>query len=119
VSFELERSYRFEAAHRLPEVPPQHRCWQLHGHSYEIAVGVTGNLDAQGWVCDFAAIDAAVEPLVTILDHCYLNEIAGLENPTSELLAQWLWERLKPELPGLCAVAVGETVGSRVTYRGQ
>lgn len=120
MSFELERSYRFEAAHWLPAVPADHRCRNLHGHSYEVVVTVAGELDhARGWVIDFAAIDAEVAPLISSLDHSCLNDAPGLENPTSELLARWLWEHLEPALAGLSAVSVAETPDSRVTYRGR
>lgn len=117
--FELERSYRFEAAHHLPHVLESHPCRRLHGHSYRITVAVTGFTDEQsGWVMDFADIDAVVEPVCAQLDHQLLNDIAGLENPTSERLAGWLWKRLAPSLPGLSAVRVAETRDSACTYRG-
>jgi 6-pyruvoyltetrahydropterin/6-carboxytetrahydropterin synthase len=114
----LERSYRFEAAHVLPNVPPGHKCARMHGHSYEIVVAIEGDLDpVRGWVMDFAAIDELVQPLVRDLDHRVLNEIDGLANPTSELLAAWLWHRLAPALP-LCEIVVSETPTSRCIYRG-
>ena len=115
----LERSYRFEAAHFLPKVPPGHKCARLHGHSYNIDVVIEGPVDPErGWVVDFADIDAHAQPLVRQLDHQVLNEIEGLENPTSELLAGWLWRRLAGPLPGLCEVVVSETASSRCIYRG-
>jgi 6-pyruvoyltetrahydropterin/6-carboxytetrahydropterin synthase len=117
-AFELQRSYRFEAAHHLPNAAEAHPCRRLHGHSYRIEVTVTGHADAQrGWVIDFADIDAVVEPVCAQLDHQLLNDIAGLENPTSEVLARWLWERLAPSLPGLSSVRVAETLDSACTYR--
>jgi 6-pyruvoyltetrahydropterin/6-carboxytetrahydropterin synthase len=117
--FELERSYRFEAAHHLPRVDESHPCRRLHGHSYRIEVTVTGRAgEESGWVIDFADIDAVVEPVCAQLDHQLLNEIAGLENPTSEVLGRWLWERLATGLPGLTAVRVAETPASACTYRG-
>jgi 6-pyruvoyltetrahydropterin/6-carboxytetrahydropterin synthase len=117
--FELERSYRVEAAHRLPHVAESHPCRRLHGHSYRIEVTVTGRAGEQsGWVIDFADIDDVVEPVCAQLDHQLLNDIAGLENPTSEVLAGWLWERLVTGLPGLSAVRVAETADSACTYRG-
>jgi 6-pyruvoyltetrahydropterin/6-carboxytetrahydropterin synthase len=120
MSFALKRTYRFEAAHWLPAVPDDHRCRKLHGHSYRIVVEVSDQLDPEcGWVVDFAVIDAASEPLIATLDHTCLNEIAGLENPTSELLALWLWQRLDAELAGLSAISVAETPDSCVTYRGR
>lgn len=110
---------RFEAAHRLPNVPATHKCSRLHGHSYKVELHVTGPIDPHlGWVMDFAQIRAAFQPLHTQLDHYYLNDIEGLQNPTSELLAQWIWQRLKPTLPLLSAVAVQETCTSRCVFRG-
>jgi 6-pyruvoyltetrahydropterin/6-carboxytetrahydropterin synthase len=115
----LERSYRFEAAHFLPKVPPGHKCARMHGHSYQVEVVIEGELDPErGWVMDFAEIDERAQPLVRQLDHQVLNEIAGLANPTSELLAVWWWQQLAPVLPGLQEVAVSETPTSRCVYRG-
>ena len=115
----LERSYRFEAAHFLPKVPTGHKCARVHGHSYLVSVAVEGVVtEIQGWVIDFADIDEHVAPLVKQLDHQLLNEIDGLANPTSELLAAWWWQHLAGELPGLCEVVVSETPSSRCVYRG-
>jgi 6-pyruvoyltetrahydropterin/6-carboxytetrahydropterin synthase len=117
--FELQRSYRLEAAHHLPYVSESHPCRRLHGHSYQVDVSVSGEMDKQtGWVIDFADIDEVVEPIRRELDHQLLNEIPGLENPTSERLAAWLWERLTPGLSGLSAIRVAETPDSACTYRG-
>lgn len=117
--FDLERSYRFEAAHYLPNAPEAHQCRRLHGHSYRIDVRVTGRAgEKSGWVIDFADIDTVVEPVCAQLDHQLLNDIVGLENPTSERLAHWLWKRLAPDLPCLSAVRVAETPESACTYRG-
>ena len=116
----LERSYRFEAAHFLPRVPPGHKCARMHGHSYHIEVAVEGEVDPErGWVMDFAEIDEHVAPLVRQLDHQVLNEIEGLSNPTSELLSRWFWGRLAPWMPGLVEVVVSETPTSRCVYRGE
>ncbi len=115
----LERSYRFEAAHFLPKVPPGHKCARMHGHSYLVEVAVEGEVDpARGWLIDFADIDEHAGPLVRQLDHQVLNEIEGLANPTSELLAAWWWQKLAPGLPQLFEVAVSETPSSRCVYRG-
>lgn len=109
-SMEIFREFRFEAAHRLPLVPPGHKCARLHGHSFRVMVCVTGDIDAKtGMVCDYAEIRRAFEPLLDQLDHHYLNQIKGLENPTSETLAVWIVQRLKPALPGLSRVRVHET----------
>ena len=116
----LERSYRFEAAHFLPRVPPGHKCARMHGHSYHIEVAVEGEVDSErGWVMDFAEIDEHVAPLSRQLDHQVLNEIEGLNNPTSELLSRWFWNRLSLWMPGLVEIVVSETPTSRCIYRGE
>jgi len=115
---EIFREFTFEAAHRLPFVPAGHKCARLHGHSYRVEVRVSGPVDElAGWVMDFGEIKAAVAPLLSQLDHYYLNEVPGLENPTSENLACWIWDRLVASLP-LDAVTVRETCTSGCTYRG-
>ena len=116
---EIFKEFRLESARWLPNVPPGHKCSRLHGHSFRIAVHVAGPLDAHlGWVCDFADISKVVAPLIEQLDHRCLNEIAGLENPTSEILAAWIWQRLKPALPGLSRVLIHETCTSGCEYHG-
>ena len=117
---ELSRDYRFEAAHRLPRVPADHKCARMHGHSFRIEVSVHGAVDERtGWLIDFGEITAIVEPLLKReLDHRTLNDVPGLENPTSERLCLWLWKRLEPLIPGLSAVTVHETCTARCTYRG-
>src|SRR3954452_11512181 len=113
----LERIYRFEAAHFLPKVPAGHKCARMHGHSYLVEIVIEGEVDPErGWVMDFAEIDEHVSPLVRALDHQVLNEIDGLANPTSELLAVWWWQRLAPTLPGLVEGCVSETATARRVY---
>ena len=110
----------FEAAHRLPHVPEGHKCARLHGHSFRVEVHVEGPVDPHtGWVMDFADVRAACQPVRDQLDHHYLNEVEGLENPTSEHLAAWLWARLRPALPGLAEIVVRETCTSGCRYRGE
>ena len=110
---------RFESAHRLPNVPADHKCARLHGHSYRAELHVTGPVDAKsGWVMDFADVRAAFRPLFDVLDHYYLNDVPGLENPTSEVLAKWIWTKLKPTLPLLSRVVIHETCTSRCSYPG-
>lgn len=117
---ELNKKFTFEAAHKLPNTPPGHKCRRLHGHSYCIEIEVKGEVGEQnGWVIDFADIKEAWKPLHAELDHYYLNEIKGLENPTSEVLSAWIWERLAPTLEHLSAVTVHETCTSSCTYRGE
>src|SRR4029434_5594681 len=114
---DIERTFRFEAAHVLPNVPPGHKCRRLHGHSFIVDVAVRGGVDERlGWYIDYADLEAAFEPLRSRLDHYYLNEVEGLENPTSENLAHWIWERLSPQLPGLFRIVVHETCNARCIY---
>lgn len=116
---EIFKEFRIEAAHRLPQVPAQHKCARLHGHSFRIGVHVEGPVHpVQGWVLDFADLKRAFAPLHEALDHRYLNEVPGLENPTSEQLAVWIWQHLKPALPGLSRITVRETCTSGCEYRG-
>jgi 6-pyruvoyltetrahydropterin/6-carboxytetrahydropterin synthase len=117
---ELTKEFSFEAAHRLPMVPADHKCARMHGHSFRVEVVVAGPIDARmGWLVDYASITEIVEPLIRHeLDHRTLNDVRGLENPTSELLCVWLWERLAPRLPGLASLTVAETCTARCTYRG-
>ncbi len=115
----ISRAFTFEAAHLLPDTPPGHKCRRLHGHSYRVTVEVTGPVDPRtGWVLDFAEIHSAFEPVRARLDHYYLNEVEGLANPTSENIARWIWDRLRPTLPLLSAVIVEETCDNRCEYRG-
>jgi len=116
---ELVKDFRFEAAHFLPNVPEEHKCRRMHGHSFRGEVAVRGPIDPQtGWVMDFADLREAVDPLVRRLDHYLLNEIEGLENPTSEIVAIWLWRRLATTLPQLHRVTIEETCASRCHYFG-
>ena len=116
---ELRKTFQFEAAHLLPHLPQSHKCRRLHGHSFRVEVAVSGPLEPKlGWVMDYAAIAEAFKPIQECLDHCYLNEIQGLENPTSENIAIWIWHRLKPVLPALSEVVVAETCAARCIYKG-
>ena len=116
---ELRKTFQFEAAHYLPNLPKEHKCHRLHGHSFKVEIVVEGECDPKlGWVIDYADISTAFKTLWEQLDHHYLNEIEGLENPTSENLALWIWERLQPKLSILTAVEVAETCTARCVYRG-
>jgi len=115
---ELRKTFQFEAAHLLPHLPKSHKCRRLHGHSFKVEIVVAGECDAKlGWLMDYAHISAAFMPIWKKLDHRYLNEVAGLDNPTSEEIAVWIWERLKPKLPMLTEVVVAETCTARAVYR--
>ena len=116
---EIFKVFQIEAAHRLPNVPADHKCARLHGHSFKIEVHVSGDVDPDaGWVQDFADLSAAFAPLHKRLDHHYLNDIEGLENPTSENLATWIWREIAPSLPALSKIVVQETCTSGCCYEG-
>jgi 6-pyruvoyltetrahydropterin/6-carboxytetrahydropterin synthase len=117
---EIYKEFTFEAAHRLPHVPPGHKCGRLHGHSWKITLYARGAVDVHaGWVMDYARIRDIFEPIHQQLDHHYMNEIEGLENPTSEVLAKWIWTRLKPKLPELSKVVINETCTTGCIYAGE
>ncbi len=119
MSTTIVKTLHFEAAHSLPRTPEGHRCRRMHGHSYACELHVSGPVDPRmGWICDFADIRAAFQPLMDQLDHHVLNELPGLENPTAENIARWIWERLAPRLAGLSAVVIHETPNSRCVYTG-
>lgn len=114
----ISRSFRIEAARRLPRLPPSHPCAHLHGHSFVVELALEGEVDPElGWLVDYDAIAHAFEPVRRALDHGYLNEVEGLENPTSEHIARWVFARLEARLPQLVAVSVMETPDTRATYR--
>jgi len=116
---EIFKTCTLESAHRLPNVPPGHKCARVHGHSFRVELHVSGPVDERlGWVMDFAEVGSAFEPLYRQLDHHYLNDVPGLDNPTSENLARWIWGELKPRLPQLSRVVVHETCTSGATYTG-
>lgn len=115
----LRKSFQFEAAHLLPKLPADHKCRRLHGHSFKVELAVSGPCDPTlGWLIDYAEISAAFRPLWEQLDHRYLNEVPGLENPTSEQIALWIWDRLLPRLPQLSEVVVAETCTAQCEFRG-
>ncbi|MCB0557489.1 MAG: 6-carboxytetrahydropterin synthase QueD [Lewinellaceae bacterium] len=116
---EIFKEFTFDAAHYLPNVPEDHKCRRLHGHTYRIRLYIKGPLDPTlGWVMDFADIKAAWKPLEAQLDHRCLNEVDGLSNPTAEHIAAWIWERLKPELPLLHRIELRESPTAGVVYEG-
>lgn len=115
----LSKTFHFEAAHDLPTFPDGHKCRRLHGHSFRFDVIVEGEVDpAKGYLIDYGDLKTAADPLVRELDHYYLNEIPGLSNPTSETLAKWVYDRLKPTLPLLKSIVFHETCTSSCEYMG-
>ena len=117
---DIYKEFTIEAAHLLPNLPDGHKCKRLHGHSFRIEIHINGEVDKKlGWVMDFSDISKSFQPLFETLDHQYLNEIDGLENPTSENIAKWIWNKLNPELPGLSKIIIKETCTSGCIYRGE
>lgn len=116
---EVYREFKFDAAHLLPNITPGHSCSRMHGHTFRVVVRLEGEVGKKtGWVRDFGEIKRLCEPVMDELDHSTLNDIPGLDNPTSENIAVWIWNRLRPVLPELSAVEVGETSATGCTYRG-
>ena len=112
------KDFTFEAAHKLPLVPQDHKCFNLHGHSFRVRVYVEGNINEMGWVMDFADIKLMCNPIIDVLDHSYLNELEGLDNPTSENIAIWIWQKLEKKLQDLSSIEVMETCNSGCIYQG-
>ncbi|MDG2213413.1 MAG: 6-carboxytetrahydropterin synthase QueD [Verrucomicrobiota bacterium] len=117
---ELKKSFQFEAAHSLPHLPAEHKCARLHGHSFKIELTVEGHVDKKlGWLIDYGDLSEAFRPTWEKLDHHHLNEIEGLENPTSENIARWTWDEIKPKIPLLTTIEIAETCNASCIYRGQ
>lgn len=114
------KQFTFDSAHFLPNVPSEHKCRQIHGHTYQLTIFIQGPLDAHlGWVDDFAVIKNEVKKIIEIVDHKMLNNIEGLENPTCELLAKWLWDQIRMKIPLLKKIELYETPTSGVIYEGE
>lgn len=105
----ISKTFDFDAAHFLPNVPKRHKCRRLHGHTYRVEVVLRGVPDRRGFVVDYAEIAAAWKPIEEMLDHRLLNDIEGLENPSTEVLAPWIAHALLDALPLLHAVRVYES----------
>lgn len=115
----IYKEFKFDAAHRLTAVDEGHKCGNLHGHTFVLEVHLEGEVDPQkGWILDFNVLCAAVDPIINQLDHSVLNEIDGLENPTSENLCAWFWNQLKPILPQLSRIMIKESPSSGCIYEG-
>ena len=113
------KQFTFDSAHFLPMVPDGHKCKQVHGHTYKLTIFIEGPIEEiSGWVADFADIKRLVGSTVDMVDHKFLNDVAGLENPTCELLAVWLWDKIKRSLPLLKRIELYETPTSGVIYEG-
>ncbi len=117
---EVYREFKFDAAHRLPNLPPDHKCSRLHGHTFKVIIMLEAPVGTDtGWVRDFAEIKRLSAPVIDELDHTFLNDIPGLENPTSENIAIWVWNILKPLIPELSSIEIKETASAGCRYRGQ
>lgn len=115
----IYKQFTFDSAHQLPNVPEGHKCKNLHGHTYHLTVYIEGELDEKlGWVMDFSEVKEAMRPVLKKVDHNYLNDIPGLENPTSEVLVVWIWKQIKPALPMLKRLELKETPTSGAIYEG-
>lgn len=115
----IYKQFTFDSAHQLPNVPEGHKCKNLHGHTYHLTVYIEGDLDPKlCWVMDFSDLKAVLKPILDQLDHNYLNDIKGLENPTSEVLVVWIWNQIKPALPLLTRLELKETPTSGAIYEG-
>lgn len=116
----ITKDFRFEAAHTLPSLPDDHKCRQMHGHSFKVEIHIEGEVDEKiGWIYDHKVISNAMNPLLDQLDHSYLNDIEGLESPTIEIIAAWFWRKLEHQLPGLCEIVICETPAARCSFRGE
>lgn len=116
----LCQQFTFDASHRLDHLPADHPCHNLHGHTYHVTIEVTGTVDEQsGFLIDYREIYRVVKPIIDRLDHRHLNDVNGLAKPTTENIAAWLWRQIKPQLPILSKITIGETPFTRCEYRGE
>ncbi len=116
---QIFRKFSFDSAHFLPNVPEGHKCRNIHGHTYKMIVFIEDDLDPKlNWVMDFAAINQAIDPIIKSIDHKLMNDIPGLENPTCEQIAIWLWNQIKEKIPQLVKIELNETPTSGVIYAG-
>lgn len=119
-SMTIFKSFTFSSSHQLPNTPLGHKCSRLHGHNYRLDVYVSGEVNEQtGWICDFGDVAKRLEPILQLLDHRHLNEIQGLENPTCENLARWIWTRTAKVLPHIQRIVIFETPRSGCEYSGE
>ena len=107
---QIFKTFYFDSAHFLPNVPEDHKCRQMHGHTYKLIIYISGSNDNhEGWIVDFAELKNRINPVIELVDHKVLNEIKGLENPTCENIAKWLWENIKKDFPSLSKLELHET----------
>lgn len=117
---EIYKEFTFDSAHFLPYVPDGHKCKNMHGHTYRLRVYIKGKPDEKlGWIMDFKDLKDAVNPVIDLLDHKLLNDVPGLENSTAENITIWIWQKIKPVLPGLSRIELYETPTTGVLYSGE
>ncbi len=117
MKYELKQHFQIESARFLPALEKTHPCARMHGHSFKIILTLKGPLDpGKGWVMDYHDIQKAMQPLLEQIDHRVLNEVVGLENPTSERLAFWIFEKMRIPLPLLTRVSILETPLTECSY---
>jgi 6-pyruvoyltetrahydropterin/6-carboxytetrahydropterin synthase len=117
---QIYKSFTFDSAHFLPNVPDGHKCKNIHGHTYHLKVIIEGNLENRlEWVMDFAELKKVIKPIVDQLDHQLINDIPGLENPTCERIGVWIWDKIKPQIPQLKRIELQETPTSGMIYEGE
>lgn len=115
----IYKQFSFDSAHFLPNVPKGHKCGDLHGHTYKLTVYLEGEINPQyGWLVDFNELKKVIDPLISMVDHKLLNDIPGLENPTSEVITAWFWNKIKPQLPQLKRLELNETPSTGVIFEG-
>ncbi len=120
LALEVFREFTFDAAHRLENLPEGHKCARMHGHTYRLRVHVGGSIDERvGWIVDFAEVKRLTNEVIGELDHRVLNEVQGLEQPTTERIVVWIWDRLRERLPGLARLELWENANSGVAYSGE
>ena len=113
------KKFNIESARSLPNLPKTHPCHKIHGHSFKIIISVEGQIDKQsGFVMDFQIIENAFQPIKTLLDHTYLNDVKGLSNPSSENICIWIWDKLESSLPNIYKIEIKETDSTGCIYKG-
>lgn len=115
----IYKQFTFDAAHYLPHVTDHHKCKKTHGHTYHLTLFFDGNISPDmGWIIDYSEIKNVVTPILKLVDHQFLNEVEGLENPTCELICIWLWKKIKPLITELKRIELKETPTSGAIYEG-
>lgn len=117
MKFQLKKSFQIESARFLSQLPKQHPCSRMHGHSFHITFTFVGPLQEKlDWLIDYHELEQKIRPILALLDHQTLNNVPGLENPTTEILSKWLFEHVRKEIPELTQVTVKETQDTECTY---